>query len=96
MLFLNHFTDKICDYFFNSKENSIFAHSIREIGTLTEWLGSGLQNRVRRFESARYLILKGIDFNGFYPFLHVWRGAPKKERPPIISAVSLFSCYAAG
>lgn len=24
-------------------------------GTLAEWLGSGLQNRVRRFESARYL-----------------------------------------
>ena len=24
-------------------------------GTLAEWLGNGLQNRVRRFESARYL-----------------------------------------
>ena len=24
-------------------------------GTLTEWLGSGLQNRVRQFDSARYL-----------------------------------------
>ena len=26
------------------------------IGTLTEWLGSGLQNRVQQFESAGYLI----------------------------------------
>ncbi len=25
------------------------------IGTLTEWLGSGLQNRVQQFESAGYL-----------------------------------------
>lgn len=24
-------------------------------GTLTEWLGSGLQNRVQQFESAGYL-----------------------------------------
>ena len=24
-------------------------------GTVAEWLGSGLQNRVQRFESARYL-----------------------------------------
>ncbi len=33
----------------------IFAHPKREItgiGRLAEWLGSGLQNRVRRFESA--------------------------------------------
>ena len=26
-------------------------------GTLAEWLGAGLQNRLRRFESARYLII---------------------------------------
>ncbi len=32
-------------------------------GTLTERLGIGLQNRVRRFESARYLQRK-IDPNG--------------------------------
>ena len=25
-------------------------------GTLTEWLGSGLQNRVQQFESAGYLL----------------------------------------
>jgi hypothetical protein len=25
-------------------------------GTLAEWLGTGLQNRTRRFESAKYLI----------------------------------------
>ena len=30
------------------------AHSIH-FGTLTEWLGSGLQNRVQQFESAGYL-----------------------------------------
>ena len=29
-------------------------------GTLAEWLGNGLQNRVRRFESARYLTLGGV------------------------------------
>lgn len=27
----------------------------KQKGTLTEWLGSGLQNRVQQFESARYL-----------------------------------------
>ena len=27
-------------------------------GTLTEWLGSGLQNRVQQFESARYLTVR--------------------------------------
>lgn len=27
----------------------------KKYGTLTEWLGSGLQNRVQQFESARYL-----------------------------------------
>ena len=31
-----------------------FAHE-KIKGTLTEWLGSGLQNRERQFESARYL-----------------------------------------
>ena len=29
-------------------------------GTLTEWLGSGLQNRVQQFESAGYLTDKRI------------------------------------
>ena len=34
-----------------------FALALKEHlqGTLAEWLGIGLQNRVRRFESARYL-----------------------------------------
>jgi hypothetical protein len=27
-------------------------------GTLTEWLGNGLQNRLQQFESARYLTMK--------------------------------------
>ncbi len=30
-------------------------HTATTIGTLTEWLGSGLQNRVQQFESAGYL-----------------------------------------
>ncbi len=37
-----------------------FAHPKQEkesIGSLAEWLGSGLQNRLRRFESARNLNL---------------------------------------
>ena len=25
-------------------------------GSLAEWLGTGLQNRLRRFESAKYLV----------------------------------------
>ena len=29
-------------------------------GTLTEWLGSGLQNRVQQFESAGYLFSAAI------------------------------------
>ncbi len=33
----------------------IFVVPFTQNGTLTEWLGSGLQNRVRQFESARYL-----------------------------------------
>ena len=39
-------------------------------GTLTERLGIGLQNRVRRFESARYL-LKKIGPKGSIFFLEV-------------------------
>lgn len=30
----------------------------KEIGRLAEWLGNGLQNRVRRFESATDLKIK--------------------------------------
>ena len=30
--------------------------TFNNFGTLTEWLGSGLQNRVQQFESAGYLI----------------------------------------
>lgn len=30
----------------------------KRVGSLTEWLGSGLQNRVRRFESATNLYRK--------------------------------------
>ena len=36
----------------------IFVVPFMQNGTLTEWLGSGLQNRVRQFESARYLKTK--------------------------------------
>ena len=43
-------------------------------GTLTERLGIGLQNRVRRFESARYLQVKSLTQMGQTFFLEVlWR-----------------------
>jgi hypothetical protein len=47
------------------------------IGSLAEWLGGGLQNRIRRFESARnlksffwwnFLKLKTLDIQGFFVF----------------------------
>jgi hypothetical protein len=38
---------------FYIKKSVIFA--LRNTGTLAEWLGTGLQNRLRRFESAKYL-----------------------------------------
>ena len=50
----------------------IFAPAIRNVavGTLTERLGIGLQNRVRRFESARYLQSKNpVQRAGFF----LWR-----------------------
>ena len=37
------------------KKSSTFAPANRKFGTLPERLGIGLQNRGRRFESARYL-----------------------------------------
>ena len=40
--------------FDKNQNNTIFAVQNR-IGTLAEWLGAGLQNRLRRFESAKYL-----------------------------------------
>ena len=40
--------------FVNPKICTTFAVANHK-GTLAEWLGNGLQNRVRRFESARYL-----------------------------------------
>ena len=39
-------------------QNFIFLQSENVQGSLAEWLGSGLQNRVRRFDSARNLNLK--------------------------------------
>ena len=38
-------------------------------GTLTEWLGSGLQNRVQQFESAGYLMQEGMPVRTFLLFL---------------------------
>jgi hypothetical protein len=35
-------------------------------GLLAEWLGSGLQNRVRRFESARDLWVEGWFLPSFF------------------------------
>lgn len=36
------------------------------IGTLTEWLGSGLQNRVQQFESAGYLKASIVSMFAFF------------------------------
>lgn len=36
-----------------------------EVGSLTEWLGNGLQNRLRRFESARNLLIDLSEWQSF-------------------------------
>ncbi len=33
----------------------VILHSTNKKGTVAEWLGGGLQNLIRRFESVRYL-----------------------------------------
>ena len=38
-------------------------------GTLAEWLGNGLQNRLRRFESARYLTREAYHTIRLFSFL---------------------------
>ena len=53
-MFRKIFNKKRLLYFANSKKRLKFAFEKRN-GTLTEWLGSGLQNRVQQFESAGYL-----------------------------------------
>ncbi len=53
------------NYLQNKNKNPTFA-TAKQNGTLTEWLGSGLQNRVQQFESARYL----------YKAEHFLRSAP--------------------
>ena len=51
---------KITKIFFYSPSQTYLCtrKSKKAYGTLTEWLGSGLQNRLQQFESARYLISK--------------------------------------
>ncbi len=44
--------------FINQKNILPLQPILKAIGTLAEWLGAGLQNRRRRFESARYLKIK--------------------------------------
>ncbi len=39
----------------NFREMHYFCTQLTEFGLVAEWLGSGLQNRVQRFESARDL-----------------------------------------
>ena len=61
------------NHFFQNKSGHIQADSKKSItfatananGTLTERLGIGLQNRVRRFESARYLQTRNRPLVGF-------------------------------
>ncbi len=43
-----------------------FATAKPNNGTLAEWLGNGLQNRVQRFESARYLRRRSSNRNSFF------------------------------
>ncbi len=52
------------------------------IGTLTEWLGSGLQNRLQQFESARYLNQN--------PYSLTQKS--RQERPPLRNAGLFFVC----
>ena len=47
-------------------KKSITFATAKAIGTLTERLGIGLQNRVRRFESARYLQNKSAPKGRFF------------------------------
>lgn len=49
--------------FGNPTKSTTFASIIQ--GSLTEWLGSGLQNRVQQFESAGNLFLP-LSFSIYY------------------------------
>ena len=56
-------------------------HSI--IGTLTEWLGSGLQNRVQQFESAGYLNREQtITLFALFRFICHHHKAQSKQKAP--------------
>ena len=48
-------------------------------GTLTEWLGSGLQNRVQQFESAGYLTRATKFFSCSFFYLKLKFFNPQKE-----------------
>ena len=59
-------------------------------GTLTEWLGSGLQNRVQQFESAGYLTRATKFFSCSFFYFKLTFSAPKRtpynpEDIPILS-----------
>lgn len=43
-----------------------FTKSSNQDGSLTEWLGSGLQNRVQQFESAGYLKASIVSMFAFF------------------------------
>ena len=58
---------KTCNIFVYSK-NTPYLCTRKIKGTLAEWLGNGLQNRVRRFESARYLDLRDVLVRLFFCF----------------------------
>ena len=61
-------------------------------GTLPEWLGIGLQNRGRRFESARYLT-KPADFSRLFvcPFRERQKGNKKRVPSPKLFCLSHMS-----
>ena len=68
---------KAAQRFVGIKLKFTFAPEIKKkisFGTLTEWLGSGLQNRVQQFESAGYLTderIKDADKASFIGFKNI-------------------------
>lgn len=61
-----HFSKKSPPSGFDIKRNCLPLHPLLK-GTLAERLGTGLQNRIQQFESARYLQgKKGIAYDSFF------------------------------
>ena len=61
----------------SSKKGYNFAPQNRNNGSLAEWLGTGLQNRLQRFESARNLKRVYLIGSLFYIMVHIIITIPK-------------------